>query len=225
MLAFMAVNFVVGVKARMTDGGGGGNCGTVCAAKKLLNLDSLKTLDFAAMLSTLRSPPFSILMTFTALGALATIALREAGDDAAVTDPVRAAAVVGMLGSLLVGLGGGLYCDLGALATYGGAFVGMSLPSRLMRGVVPGGKKKDFTVVGSSSSSSRSSIGKILASFTVAGLVSGLIHGCTLHKQRWMGGWGGKAGFCSFVGVLVYRGVAKAIEAVQEWRRRQARSK
>lgn len=224
MIAFIAVNFIVAA------GCGGGNCGAACAAKKMqLNLDSLKNLpsilynvDFAAILSTLRSPPFSILMTFTALGALATIALREAGDDTAVTDPVRAAAVVGMLGSLVVGFGGGLYCDLGALATYGGAFVGMSLPSRLMRGIVPGGRKKDFTVVGSASSrSSKSSNGKILASFTVAGLVSGLIHGWTLQKQIWMGGWGGKVGFCSFMGVLVYRGVAKAIETVQGWRRRR----
>jgi hypothetical protein len=64
------------------------------------------------------------------LGAVATILLRESSDDSAAADPVRASSVVSLLGSLF------LRDPTAVLALYGGSFVGMSLPSRLMHGDV-----------------------------------------------------------------------------------------
>jgi hypothetical protein len=62
---------------------------------------------------------------------------KHASDDSAPTDPVHAAAypihaatLIALLAALVVGFGG--FTDTGASAAYSGAFVGMSLPSRLM---------------------------------------------------------------------------------------------
>eukprot|EP00535_Pseudo-nitzschia_heimii_P003074 CAMPEP_0197193788 /NCGR_PEP_ID=MMETSP1423-20130617/27998_1 /TAXON_ID=476441 /ORGANISM="Pseudo-nitzschia heimii, Strain UNC1101" /LENGTH=353 /DNA_ID=CAMNT_0042647081 /DNA_START=688 /DNA_END=1748 /DNA_ORIENTATION=- len=123
-----------------------------------------------------------------AVGSVATIILREISDDSAAADPVRASAVVGMAGALL------LHHDkAAALAVYGGSFTGMSLPSKLMSLEV---------------SSRRLTISNVLAlllTFAVAGAVGGIIHGATINWKIWPGGWGGKAGFCALLGCLTYR--------------------
>lgn len=132
-----------------------------------------------------------------AVGAVATIALREASDDSAAADPVRASAVVGLLASLLLE-------DPGtALAVYGGSFVGMSLPSRLLYGVVPGSTKKSVNV------KDKTTTAKLFAAFAAAGAMAGFVHALTISLGWWPGGWGGKAGLCSFFGCLIFRGLAK----------------
>jgi hypothetical protein len=75
------------------------------------------------------------------LGAVATILLRESSDDSAAADPVRASSVVSLLGSLF------LRDPTAVLAFYGGSFVGMSLPSRLMHGDVVAPRSNARSVV------------------------------------------------------------------------------
>jgi hypothetical protein len=136
------------------------------------------------------------MMGWHAIGSVATIALRKASDDSAAADPVRAAAVVGLLASLLVGInlnGCTVFTEQAALAVYGGAFVGMSLPSRLLNSSPP-----------------QNTSWQLLGSFALAGALGGWIHSLTIHWNWWLGGWGGKAGFCSFLGVLLYQRVYKA---------------
>lgn len=131
-----------------------------------------------------------------AIGSVATIVIREASDDSAAADPVRASAVVGLLGALF------LQDKTAALALYGGSFVGMSLPSRLMDGVIPGREKqvKPHTML------------SLLVSFATAGALGGIVHGLTVDLGLWPGGWGGKAGICAFVGCLIYRGIMKSMD-------------
>jgi len=139
---------------------------------------------------------FSPMVLWHAAGAVATIALREASDDSAGADPVRASAVVGLLAALL------LKDPVDALAVYGGSFVGMSLPSRLLYGVVPGSTR-------SVNVKDKKTTAKLFAAFAGAGALGGYVHALTEYLGWWQGGWGGKAGFCSFVGCLVFRGLAK----------------
>jgi hypothetical protein len=56
-------------------------------------------------------------------------------------------------------------------------------------------------------------IGAILASFTVAGALAGLLHGLTLHLGWFTtpAGWGGKAGFFAFQGVALFRAGQRAV--------------
>lgn len=135
-----------------------------------------------------------------AVGSVATIVLREASDDSAAADPVRASAVVGLLGALL------LENKAAALGVYGGSFIGMSLPSRLMYGIIPGKKNKAGETVPMPGSPT---VFKLLASFAIAGAFGGIVHGLTVDLGWWPGAWGGKAGFCAFLGCLVFRLVAK----------------
>jgi hypothetical protein len=113
-----------------------------------------------------------------AVGAIATIILRETSDEARSADPVRASAVVGLAGALL------LQDKSAALAVYGGSFVGMAAPPRLMYGILPG---------------------KGWAAFGLAAALGGAVHGATIDFGFWPGGWGGKAGTCAFVGCVLYR--------------------
>ena len=131
------------------------------------------------------------MILFHIMGAVATIMLRESSDDSAAADPVRASSVVGVLGSLFIN------DPTSALALYGGSFVGMSLPSRLMYGNAPGSARPGQP----------QSAVSLLASFAGAGAIAGLIHALTIHSGYWTGGWGGKAGLCAFAGCWVYRGM------------------
>jgi len=148
-----------------------------------LNAISLQTLQSNAILS------FSL---WHAIGSVATIVLREASDDSAAADPVRASAVVGLAGALL------LKDKTAALALYGGSFVGMSLPSRLMYGPNSSGDKSN-------------TLASLLFTFAVAGALGGVIHAVTNSFGWWLGGWGGKAGTCAFLGCLLYRGIRKSV--------------
>mmetsp|Transcript_564 Transcript_564/g.1193 ORF Transcript_564/g.1193 Transcript_564/m.1193 type:complete len:451 (-) Transcript_564:1818-3170(-) len=143
--------------------------------------------------------PSSTLVTmvlFHILGSVATIFLRECSDDSAAADPVRASSVVGLLGSLF------LKDPTSVLAVYGGSFVGMALPSRLMYGNAPGRVK-----VGPAQTAA-----KLFGSFGVAGAIAGFIHAATMHYGYWSGGWGGKAGLCAFAGCWVYRGFGNTLD-------------
>jgi hypothetical protein len=130
-----------------------------------------------------------------ALGSVATIVLREVSDDASAADPVRASATVGLIGALL------LENKTAALALYGGSFVGMSLPSRLMHGILPGKTTGSSNQIPTKLS--------LIASFAAAGAVGGFAHGAAIDLGWWPGGWGGKAGLFAFIGCLLYRGLAK----------------
>ncbi len=143
--------------------------------------------------------PSSILITmvlYHVIGSLATIFLRESSDDSAAADPIRASSVVGLLGSLY------LKDPSAVLALYGGSFVGMSLPSRLMYGNAPGQAKTNQPQTALS----------LFTSFAGAGAIAGLIHAITIHNGYWNGGWGGKAGLCAFAGCGAYRGIGNAVE-------------
>ena len=122
-----------------------------------------------------------------AIGSVATIVLREVSDDSAAADPVRASAVVGLAAALL------LHDKTAALAVYGGSFTGMSLPSKLMN-MSPASRRLNITNVIS-----------LLLTFSVAGAFGGIVHGATINWKIWPGGWGGKAGFCAFIGCMTYR--------------------
>jgi len=145
----------------------------------------------------------SILVTmvlYHALGAFLTIFLRESSDDSGAADPVRASSVIGLLGALFV------KDPTAVLALYGGSFVGMSLPSRLMFGNAPGKPKP----------SKLQSALPLFGSFATAGAIAGLIHAVTIHSGYWNGGWGGKAGLCAFAGCWAYRGIGNAVEFVKQ---------
>ncbi|KAL7539260.1 hypothetical protein ACHAWF_006357, partial [Thalassiosira exigua] len=134
------------------------------------------------------------------LGSLATIFLREYSDDSAAADPVRASSVVGLLGSLFV------RDPKAALALYGGSFVGMSLPSRLLYGDAPGNAKSGRPQTALS----------LFAAFGGAGAFAGLIHATTVHYGYWNGGWGGKVGLCAFAGCWAYRGISDVVQSFQQ---------
>lgn len=61
------------------------------------SLAALRSALSPAALLPSAGAPLPTTLAFTALGALVTIALREASDDQQITDPVRAATVVGAL--------------------------------------------------------------------------------------------------------------------------------
>lgn len=128
------------------------------------------------------------MIVFHAVGALATILLRQSSEDDGAADPVRASSVAGIIGSLI------LSDPTSLMALYGGSFVGMSLPSRLMRGNL-------------SRARIRQSATSLMLSFVGGGAIAGLIHAMTIHGGYWNGGWGGKVGLCAFAGCWVYRGL------------------
>lgn len=151
-----------------------------------------------SLLPTLKSSTLVRFACWHALGSVATIALREASDDSAAADPVRASAVVGLFGALL------LEDKVAALALYGGSFVGMSLPSRLLFGIISGKNQGE-------KSSSIPTFASLFLSFGIAGALGGLIHGAIVDWGWWQGGWGGKAGVCAFLGCLIFRTMTKII--------------
>ncbi|KAL7550720.1 hypothetical protein ACHAWF_013935 [Thalassiosira exigua] len=140
------------------------------------------------------------MVLYHVLGAVATIFLRECSDDSGAADPVRASSVIGLLGALF------LEDPAATLALYGGSFVGMSLPSRLMYGNAPGRARPGWPQTAL----------KLFGSFAGAGAFAGLIHATTIHYGYWNGGWGGKAGLCAFAGCWVYRGFGNAIDFIRK---------
>lgn len=136
------------------------------------------------------------MMIYHAIGAAATILLRESSEDSGAADPVRASSVIGLLGALF------LKDPTAILALYGGSFVGMSLPSRLMYGNAPGNSKTTQPQTATA----------LVASFAAAGALAGFIHGVSINWGYWNGGWGGKAGLCAFAACWVYRGIGNVYE-------------
>jgi len=160
--------------------------------------------------------PWQYGMICAAIGSVATIVLREWAENASnidndLRDPIRAAAVIGLIASLLQGMGyKGYYLDnFGSLLVFGGAFTGMSLPSRLLTGVVPGGANTQHRTVSVPYS--------IVIWYAVAGALGGLIHALTIPLDWWTGGiWGGKAGACAFGGVCLFRGLEKVVYTIRQ---------
>jgi curved DNA-binding protein CbpA len=158
------------------------------------------------------SGPSTILVSmvlYHVLGAVATILLRESSDDDSIAaDPVRACSVVGLLGSLF------LKDPTAILALYGGSFVGMSLPSRLMHGnVMSSGGGAGSAVIRPQTPLT------LFGSFAGAGALAGLFHALTIRYGYWNGGWGGKAGLCAFAGCWAYRGFGNAIDFLRKKRK------
>eukprot|EP00980_Cylindrotheca_fusiformis_P021716 scaffold8541_cov70-Cylindrotheca_fusiformis.AAC.1 len=167
--------------------------------------------SLGAWKAAFNASPWQYAMLCGAIGSVATIALREIAENAKhldndMKDPIRAATAVGIVSSLLVGVNGLELDNFGSILVFGGAFTGMSLPSRLVKGVVPG---KDIT---------RGLPGalEILLCYAVAGALGGLIHAMTIPLKWWTGGiWGGKAGTCAFVGVLIFRFFEKIVYSIR----------
>ena len=129
-----------------------------------------------------------------AIGSVSTILLRQT--DAEAKDPVKASAVVGLIGALL------LEDKTAALAVYGGSFVGMSAPNRLLHGLLPSQGVGPVT-----------SKLDLLLSFAIAGALGGAVHGASIGLNWFNGGWGGKAGLCGFLGCLIFRALRPAARA------------
>jgi hypothetical protein len=148
--------------------------------------------------------PSNILVSmvlFHVVGAVATILLRESSEESgAAADPVRASSVVGLLGSLFI------RDHTSLLALYGGSFVGMSLPSRLMDGNSHGNARTQKPQTATS----------LLTSFAAAAAFAGFIHAATIHNGYCNGGWGGKVGLCAFAGCWMYRGFDNMWRLVKE---------
>jgi hypothetical protein len=142
------------------------------------------------------------MVIYHAVGAALTIFLRESSDDSGAADPVRGSSVIGLIGSIF------LKNPTAALALYGGSFVGMSLPSRLMHGNAPGKPKLGKT----------QSALSLFGSFTAAGAIAGLVHALTIHSGYWPRGWGGKAGLCAFAGCWAYRGLGNLTQFINNER-------
>ncbi len=148
---------------------------------------SLSSMMKSNVLSLLQTKIVLSMTLWHAIGSVGTILLREIGDDTTAKDPVRASAIMGLIGSLF------LYKNkVAALALYGGSFVGMSAPNRLLHGL--GGKEYPKITPFA-----------LFIAFGVAGALGGLIHGLSIELGFFIGGWGGKAGFCAFLGCLSYR--------------------
>jgi len=158
----------------------------------------LLSSDNISILSSLQESQttLGIMVIWHVIGSIATIALREAGDDTTAADPVRASAVIGLLGALL------LKDKTAALAIYGGSFVGMSLPSRLMYGILPGKLKEGAELPIPSTF-------VLLSAFGIAGALGGVAHGFANAMGYWSGAWGGKAGLFAFIGCLCFRALGK----------------
>lgn len=164
---------------------------------------------FASLIDGAKAAPLVSASFFAGLGSALTILLRESSDKSPAADPVRAASVVGAAAALLSGVHPA-YGDFEALLVYGGAFTGMSLPSRLINGIVPGkspaGKSEPPGILA------------LVLSFAVAGALGGAVHALTVGWGWWTvpAGWGGKAGTCAFAGVLLFRGLMKVTSSLRE---------
>mmetsp|Transcript_44299 Transcript_44299/g.106719 ORF Transcript_44299/g.106719 Transcript_44299/m.106719 type:complete len:436 (+) Transcript_44299:152-1459(+) len=152
-----------------------------------------------ALWSVVKASPIGYGMLCGALGSVLTIFLREIAEynpnrDNDLQDPIRSSAVIGILAAMAMGMGGFLD-DYGAMIMFGGAFTGMSYPSRLLKGKGGGTnlKRSDPTAL------------QTLIWFGVAGAFGGLIHALSLTLKLWTGGWGGKAGTCAFAGGCLFR--------------------
>jgi hypothetical protein len=163
---------------------------------------------FTSSTSVLTPPSLLSTTLFTAMGAVITIALREASDDRPASDPVRASALVGILAALLVGCHE-QFNNASALAVYAGSFVGMSLPSRLLKGIIPGQSKP----ISGNNNKQPATAFTLLSIYALAGALGGMYNVLLTRMGLWAvpAGWGGKAGTTSMLGVLTCRLLSKLI--------------
>ncbi|KAL7497923.1 hypothetical protein ACHAWT_009432 [Skeletonema menzelii] len=140
------------------------------------------------------------MVIYHAIGAALTIFLRQSSDADGAADPVRGSSVVGLIGSVC------LKNPMAILALYGGTFVGMSLPSRLINGNTPGIRRQGKP----------QSALSLVGSFSAAGAMAGLVHAFTIHSGYFNRGWGGKVGLCAFAGTWAYRGFGNIAEFVNQ---------
>eukprot|EP00984_Skeletonema_dohrnii_P035666 scaffold35705_cov150-Skeletonema_dohrnii-CCMP3373.AAC.2 len=145
----------------------------------------------------------STMVIYHAIGAALTIFLRQSSDVDGAADPVRGSSVVGLIGSVC------LQNPMAILALYGGTFVGMSLPSRLTNGNAPGKRRQGKP----------QSALSLVASFSAAGAMAGLVHAFTIHSGYFKGGWGGKVGLCAFAGTWAFRGCSVVAESMSQRQR------
>ena len=172
-------------------------------------------MSFHQWWAVLLESPWQYCMICGAIGSVATIVLREVAENAPnidndLRDPIRSAAVIGLFAALAVGMGVGAYKldNFGSLMVFGGAFTGMSLPSRLPGDNYNVAKKQERKAPGAYS---------IVLWYAVAGALGGLIHALTIPLNWWTGGiWGGKAGSCAFGGVCLFRGLEKLVFTFRE---------
>ena len=140
------------------------------------------------------------MMLWHAVGSVGTIYLRQVGDDTTTKDAVRASAIVGLIGALF------LQDKTAALALYGGSFVGMSAPARLLHGILPSQVLNNGKVVPMITRTG------LFTAFAIAGALGGAIHGISIGFGWFNGGWGGKAGLCGFLGCLLYRSLISPLQ-------------
>lgn len=158
----------------------------------------------AAWGAAFQAAPYMYGMCCGAIGSVLTIFLREIAEfnpnrDNDLQDPVRSSAVIGVFAAMFLGVGNFLDYN-GVMIVFGGAFTGMSYPSRLLKGIRPGRDVKRNLPNALST----------IVWFGVAGALGGLVHAMTLSLGWYTGGWGGKAGTCAFAGVAIFRALEKA---------------
>mmetsp|Transcript_8073 Transcript_8073/g.17948 ORF Transcript_8073/g.17948 Transcript_8073/m.17948 type:complete len:403 (+) Transcript_8073:270-1478(+) len=195
--AFQGIGGRLGTTAFLATSAVAYKTGVKTGLERLALFGGSRTLELSALQWESTILPFAFLHT---VGAVATIVLREISDDRTAADPVRASAVVGLAGALF------LREPSAALALYGGSFVGMSLPSKLM------------SLTSGDLSSRNPTLGNVLSlllAFCVSGLFAGILHGASVDWNLWQGGWGGKAGGCAFVGCMTYRTMTGLLGALQ----------
>jgi len=195
--AFVGIGGRLGATAFLATSAVAYKTGVKTGLERLALFGGSRTLELSALQWESTILPFAFLHT---VGAVATIVLREISDDRTAADPVRASAVVGLAGALF------LREPSAALALYGGSFVGMSLPSKLM------------SLTSGDLSSRNPTLGNVLSlllAFCVSGLFAGILHGASVDWNLWQGGWGGKAGVCAFVGCMTYRTMTGLLGALQ----------
>lgn len=160
---------------------------SICAAISNIStgvtLSSISSIHKSLQMDTLVHFAF-----WHALGSVVTLCIRKCFNYSSFMCPYRSSAIVGLIGSLLIN------DYYSALALYGGSFVGMSYPNKLLNVKTNSNKNPSFPTV--------------LLSFGISGLIAGLIKGITVDLGWWTGGWGGKTGSCALLGCLIFRGIA-----------------
>jgi hypothetical protein len=196
---WMVVAFIKWTTAAAAAAGVGG--GATAAAVATGGGGGAILYSFPTLIKKINTSTILFMVFWHMVGSILTIALRRTSDETRAVDPVRAASVVGMAGSLFLFLL--LPRDdvdkTAVLALYGGSFVGMSAPSRLLHGVV------GMSGGGAGGGSGDDGVVQIGLAFGIAAALAGVVHGLTMDWGLWMGGWGGKAGACAFVGCVLYR--------------------
>ena len=140
----------------------------------------------------------SPLVLWYSVGAVTTYVLRQISDDTKLADPIRASALIGLIGAIFFHNYYKQPQEV-VLALFGGTFVGMTLPSKLLQGFNYGRPLTKLV--------------RLLATFATAGAMGGIINGIMTNTWATTTSWGGSTvGFCSFMGVMLFRGISSVME-------------